>query len=356
MWRTTLGVTVGLTLLAAGCVSRESGSSSGHTLVFKYGRIAGPADLMQTLLERFHRENPSVTVSHEVLPSSTDQQHQYYAINPEGRHAGIDVMALDVIWVQEFARAGWIEDVTDRWPLADRADLLPGPLAASTWRGRLFAVPWYCDAGVLYCRKDLLSRYRLPVPTTVDELAASARRVLDGEVRPDLHGFLWQGKQYEGLVCAVLEMLRGLGGDVLDDSGRVVLDSPVSIRALERVRALIETDRVTPPIVTTLDEEASRILFQRGNAVFLRNWPYAQSLFEAAESPVRGKVTVASVPGGVMTGPPAGYLGSNSAASSDPNRSIVHERRISASHSPASVQAMNRPKARLSTGCQGLGR
>jgi multiple sugar transport system substrate-binding protein len=288
-------------LVTAGCGESGAARDGPRRLVFKYGKISAPPGLMRDLLDEFHRENPSVTVDAEMLPSSTDQQHQYYAINLEGGYGGIDVMALDVIWVQEFARAAWIEDLTGRWPAADRADFLDGPLAVATWRGRVHAVPWYVDAGVLYYREDLLARYGIRPPRTLDELAAAARTVMDGERRPGLYGFLWQGKQYEGLVCAVLELMRGLGGDVLDSKGNVVLDDPASLRAMARVRALLEAGGVTPAIVTTLDEEASRILFMRGDAVFLRNWPYAWTLFQERDSPVRGKVGIGPVPGGVPT-------------------------------------------------------
>jgi multiple sugar transport system substrate-binding protein len=287
-----------LALALSGCGGEVA--SDPNTLVFKYGKISMPPERMREVLDGFTRENPGCRVNAETLPSSSDQQHQYYALNLEGGQSAIDVMALDVVWVQEFARAGWIDDLTDLWPASERGDALPAALAAATWRGRVWAVPWYTDAGLLYYRKDLLEKYGLAPPRTLDELATGARRVLDGERRESLRGFVWQGKQYEGLVCAALEMVRGLGGEVLDPEGRVVLDAEASIAAMERVRHLIDSG-VSPALVATLDEETARILFLRGDAVFLRNWPYAFSTFEEAGSPVRGKTGIAPVPGGAAT-------------------------------------------------------
>jgi multiple sugar transport system substrate-binding protein len=61
------------------------------------------------------------------------------------------------------------------------------------------------------------------------------------------------------------------------------------------LRGLV-VDGVSPPWVTAADEELTRRAFQDGRAIFLRNWPYALDLFEAADSPVRGKVGIAPLP------------------------------------------------------------
>jgi len=58
---------------------------------------------------------------------------------------------------------------------------------------------------------------------------------------------------------------------------------------------LLETG-VSPPWVAAADEELTRRAFGDGHALFLRNWPYALDLFEAPESPVRGKVGIAPLP------------------------------------------------------------
>ena len=61
------------------------------------------------------------------------------------------------------------------------------------------------------------------------------------------------------------------------------------------MRGLI-TRGVSPPWTTAADEELTRRAFGRGEAVFLRNWPYALDLLERGDSPVRGRVGVAPLP------------------------------------------------------------
>jgi multiple sugar transport system substrate-binding protein len=275
------------------CPGTSSHSGSGVTLVFKHGKIAGDPEPFRQVLEGFERENPGIHIKDEPLPSSTDEQHQFYVINLEGGEDEFDVFAMDVIWVPEFIRAGWLKDITPLLPPAERKDFFEGPLKAVTSNDRVFALPWYIDAGVLYYRKDLLSKYGFAPPTTWAELVRIAETITRS--RPELYGYIWQGKQYEGLVCNVLEILWSNGGGVLQD-GRIVIDSPENVEALTFMRELITRYRITPPLVTTATEEPTRHLFGQGKAIFLRNWPYAWNLFQREDSPVKGCVGVAPLP------------------------------------------------------------
>jgi multiple sugar transport system substrate-binding protein len=131
------------------------------------------------------------------------------------------------------------------------------------------------------------------VPQTWNELVRSAQTVMARE--PGVEGFVWQGKQYEGLVCNVLEFLCSNGGGVLD-RGRVVLDSEPNRAALRFMVDLVHRHHVTPASVTTATEEPTRHVFGQGRAVFMRNWPYAWRLFEDAGSRVHGRVGVTTLP------------------------------------------------------------
>jgi trehalose/maltose transport system substrate-binding protein len=283
-----------LLVFACNTPSREGLQHPGTaTLVFKHGKIAGDPAQFRKLLDRFEQENPGVTIQDETLPASTDEQHQFYAINLEGRSADFDVLSLDVIWVQEFARAGWLRDVSSLLAPGEEGAFFPGPVRAVTFDHRLYAVPWYIDAGLLYYRTDLLKKYNRPVPTTWPELVKTAQAITARE--NDLYGFLWQGKQYEGLVCTALEFIRGNGGEIIRD-GTPVLDSPQNRAALGFMRDLIVKYHVTPPLVTNAIEEPTRQLFGSGKALFMRNWPYAWNIFEQTGSVVQGKTGVALLP------------------------------------------------------------
>jgi multiple sugar transport system substrate-binding protein len=280
------------TLALSGCTSAEQGAH-GPVIVFKHGKIAGDPRPFRELLDRFEHEHPGIRVRDETLPASTDEQHQFYAVNLEGRSADFDVLSMDVIWVPEFARAGWLREIGPLLSGEERNAFFPGPVQAVTYDNRLYAIPWYIDAGLLYYRSDLLQKYGRPVPKTWQELVKTARAVMANE--KDLYGFIWQGKQYEGLVCNALEYFWGNGGEVLRNDAPVI-NSPENIEALTFMRDLINKYAVTPPLVTTAIEEPTRHLFGSGRALFLRNWPYAWNIFNREGSAVRGRVGVAELP------------------------------------------------------------
>jgi multiple sugar transport system substrate-binding protein len=279
--------------IIAGCPTVQDRAKGNSVIVFKHGKIAGDPAKFRDLLDRFEQENPGIKVKDETLPASTDEQHQFYVVNLESKSADFDVLSMDVIWVQEFRRAGWLREVSHLLAPGEENAFFPGPVQAASYEGKLYAVPWYIDAGLLYYRRDLLKKHGRKVPHTWQELVETAEYITGRE--KGLYGFIWQGKQYEGLVCNVLEFIWSNGGDIFRN-GRVVIDSPQNVDALTFMHDLIAQYGVTPPIVMTADEESTRHLFGSGKALFMRNWPYAYNIFQRAGSVVRGKVGVAVLP------------------------------------------------------------
>lgn len=284
-----LNLSLSLSLLAVFVSACARDAPPHDVLVFNHGKLAGDPSMMRRMLDVFERDHPGVQVREEVLPASTDQQHQYYAINLDSRDVPFDLFAIDVIWAQEFARAGWIVDVDAVIGGDERESYFPSTLEAATYERRLYAIPWYVDVGLLYYRKDLLDRYGFAPPTTWTRLVAMSRTILRGEANPRLYGFLWTGKQYEGLVCVALEFIWGRGGSLLSPTH-------ADMEALAFMRDLIERDGISPPSVAVADEESVRLLFADGRAIFMRNWPYAWALFDEPGSPLRGKVGMAALP------------------------------------------------------------
>lgn len=289
-----LGILVLVCCLGCG---RSQQDEEPLKLVFKHPRLLSREEPLRALLDQFRSAHPRVQVQEDVLPSSSDQQHLFYVTNLEAGASDFDVFALDVIWAPEFRRAGWLCDLTPYLGPEGLSGFFTGPVQTVTHEGRIYAVPWFLDAGVLYYRRDLLDKYGLAPPRTLAELTQTAQLILAKEHNPRLTGFVWQGKQYEGLVCVALELIRAYGGDVLDAQGNLLLTQPAAVAGIRALRAFIGQDRISPPLVTTADEETVRYIFAQGNAVFMRNWPYAWALLDAERSPLRGRVGVTALPG-----------------------------------------------------------
>jgi multiple sugar transport system substrate-binding protein len=292
--RCALALAIGCLLLGAGCGER-SPDSGPITLVFKHAKILGPTDPVPQLLREFEARHPGVRVRSEALTWSSDEQHQFYAVNLEGGNAGLDVLMLDCVWVPEFAQAGWLLDLTPFLAPGEITPHFPTAVEPAVLHGRVWALPWFMNVGLLYYRKDLLDKYGLRPPTTYAELIREVELVKTRERDLRLDGFLWQGKQYEGMVVNVLEGFWANGTRLLGESGAVFPEPERAEEVLAFLRGLIERG-VSPAWVTAGDEELTRRAFQDGRAIFLRNWPYAMDLFQQPGSAVRGQVGIASLP------------------------------------------------------------
>ncbi len=221
----------------------------------------------------------------------------------------IDVFQIDVIWPAILGR--YFIDLRPHFTAAEIAAHFPQLIENNMAENGLVAIPWFTDVGMLFYRRDLLEKHGLPVPRSWPELAATAQKIVTAERAlgaSRLVGFVFQGQAYEGLTCNALEWIHGAGGGtLLDAEGKVSFNNPAAIRALREASSWLGT--IAPRGVLSYTEEEARGAFQSGNAVFMRNWPYAWSLADASGSPVRGRVGVAPLPASGARGNPSGAPG-----------------------------------------------
>ncbi len=254
----------------------------------------------------FQAANPTIRINYIEGPSETNARENLYVTSLLSGETFYDLIFSDVVWVPKFAAAGWLEDLTDRWPAEKWNEFIPGALEGSKYEGRIYRVPQTIDAGMFYYRRDLLDAAGEKPPETFDELVRIAQKLQ----RPEqLWGFVWQGKQYEGLICDFVEVLTGFGGYWINTtSGEVGLDRPEAISALEWMRNTIHVAGISPPGTTAYTEEEGRLMFLAGRAVFLRNWPFVYTMARQPGSAVRGKVGLKPMPA-TPNGRPAATLG-----------------------------------------------
>jgi multiple sugar transport system substrate-binding protein len=150
----------------------------------------------------------------------------------------------------------------------------------------MWAAPYRTDAGLIYYRTDIVST----PPTTWEQMTALAKAGSPSKAKV---GYLWQGAQYEGLVCDFTEVLYGYGGSVLDPNNpkTVTVNSPEGIAALTLMTSWV--GGISPSAITTYKEEDARSSWQNGDSVFMRNWPYAYALGnDPSSSKIAGKFEV----------------------------------------------------------------
>jgi trehalose/maltose transport system substrate-binding protein len=245
-----------------------------------------------------------------TTPNSSTDRLALYLQMLASHTSDIDVLQIDVVWAGILASQ--LIDLRPYMGDAPKADF-PILIENDTIDGRLVAMPWWADVGVLYYRKDLLARYGYAPPRTWEELTTAARRIQRAERQAGqtgIWGFVFQGRAYEGLTCDALEWIDSFGGGTIVDgeTGAVTVDNPRAVAALTLAASWV--GNIAPRGVLNYDEEASRGVFQTGNAVFMRNWPYAWALSQSADSAVRGRVGVMVLPRGAgPKGKSVGTLG-----------------------------------------------
>ena len=250
-------------------------------------------------ISRFERSHPAIRIEREIAPASSTAYHDLLTQKLKNRDPSMDVFLMDVIWPAEFAAAGWALNLSEPFPPPAQAQFLSGPIQAGTYRGHIYGVPSRIDSGMLYYRKDLLEKYGLTPPKTWEELAAQAKTILEGErnVQPGMRGYSGQFKQYEGLVCDMLEFVGSNNGKLISDDGMTsTLASPHVIQAVTFVRETMVNQLATPAVLTYQEPE-SLAIFVQGKAVFHRNWPYAWGMVNnPRNSKVVGNVGVGPLP------------------------------------------------------------
>lgn len=237
------------------------------------------------------------TVKLYTPPASTTDNLALLRQQFAAKASDVDVLGIDVVW------PGVIKDhLLDlkKYSKGAEAKHFPAIVANNTIDGKLLAMPFFTDAGLLFYRKDLLEKYGLQPPQTWDDLAAAAKKVIAAERAagsPDFQGFVFQAKAYEGLTCDALEWVNSFGGgDIINAKGEITINNPKAVKALETAASWIGT--IAPEGVLNYGEEDARGVFQNGKALFMRNWPYAWSLSQAGDSPIKGKVGVSPLPMG----------------------------------------------------------
>ena len=160
----------------------------------------GPDDTgsLPKLVKQFNKQSKDFKVTYQEMPVDTGQYFDKLRTQFQAGGGDIDVILGDVIWPAQFAVNGWVSDLSDRFKDTDA--FLPGPIEASTYDGKIWAVPWYTDAGLLYYRQDLLEKSGFSEPpATWAELQEMAAKVMKDEGIGN--GFVFQGDEYEGGVC-----------------------------------------------------------------------------------------------------------------------------------------------------------
>lgn len=285
-----------------------SASSMAYAETLSMFCPASEADICKAGVADWEAETGN-TVNILSMPNDWDEAVPQYQQLLSAKSTDVDILYVDVVWLGILQRnlldlSGKVDDATLDQHFAP-------VVGAANIKDRLVALPWYMDAGFMYYRKDLLEKYGEEEPKTWDDLTRIAAKIQEGERaagQDDMWGYVWQGKSSESLTCDAIEWIASNGGgSIVEPDGTVSLDNPNAAEALTRAQGWIDT--ISPRGVLGYDEDASRAVFEQGNAVFHRNWPYVWGTSQSEGSKIVDKVGVMALPVGKEGQASSGCLG-----------------------------------------------
>lgn len=322
--RRAMKITSGLAataLLVAACGGPDDngGSSDGDTdtdtdapsgeAAFVWAVTGADQHIHEAVAELWNEQNPDQRVEVFFLAPTADEQRQALFQDLQTGTGDFDVLGLDVIWTGEFADYGYIESLEDYRSEVEGASL-EGAINSSEWQAELFALPYSSNGAFLYYRTDLVDE----PPTTWDELLDVG---LAAAEEAGISGYVAQGDQYEGFVVNYLELFWSAGGELFDagQQNSTFLEGDAAEVAIDWLIEAREEGLLANGFDSMVEDDA-RALFQAGDAVFMRNWPYAIPLLEdESDSEVAGNFAVAPLPTFTGEGTTSALGGLNNAVS-----------------------------------------
>jgi trehalose/maltose transport system substrate-binding protein len=259
-------------------------------------------------VDAFMTQNPDINVKIITGPPGTDNIIGFFLQLFESKSGDIDVLTVDSAWAKSLSAN--LIDLNKYISKKQKEGYFKSTLASYLVDGKLVAVPFISDVGILYYRTDLLKKYDIKVPETWLELTKAAYTIQKNERESgnnDFVGYVWQGYAYEGLTCNALEWVYNYdGGTIINDNKEITVNNPNTVKALTMAAQWVGT--ISPKGVLTMRENETKNVFMSGNAAFARSWPYLYAICDVKGSAVKGKIGVAEIPKG-SKGIHAGALG-----------------------------------------------
>ncbi len=304
-----LGTALVLTACGGGSSSGSGSDGSSGRGPFTFVTGKDNSGTMPYIADEWNKAHPDEKVTIKQQSDSADQQLSDLQQHFQSKDANYDVVTVDVVWTAEFAAKGWLVPLKGDDAI-DQSALLPATVTAATYNGTQYAAPYASDGGLLYYRKDLVSK----APTTWDEIIADCKgKTTSGTIKGSKPAcYAGQLAKYEGLTVNAAEAINAAGGTIVSDDGKSsTVDTPQATTGLDFLVNGFKQGYI-PKEALGFKETESLNAFAAGQLMFMRNWPYAAAILSGDSSKVADKFGIAPLPG--PDGHGASSLGGHSVA------------------------------------------
>lgn len=265
---------------------------------------------MQATFEALIGEFESLTgikVNTLVLPEQQFFERQTVVLT--GKSPEFDIVMSSPMLNWKFIPGGFLEPLNaylEDPSLTDPAfydlnDFFPMTIEASKVAGNLYAIPYQVEAYCLYYRSDVLDKYGVTPPETLDELYEAAKKVkagFDADGITDMLPYTCRGVKGAGTVnSAYLSLFTSYGGKDFDENGNPSIYSEAVVQMSDLWTKLLRD--FGPKDWPTLDWYDVKDAFASGKAVMqidADHW--GAELEDPAFSQIVGKWKAIHVPKG----------------------------------------------------------
>lgn len=253
-------------------------------------------DIIRALLPEFLAANPDLDVIIDSMPYEAMRDKimtEFFA-----PVSGYDIVIVDNPWTDEFAAAGWLTPLDSfiaATPGYNFEDFVPAIRNIAVYNGVTYGVPFYNYAVALIVRQDVFDAKGLPIPRSLDEYVKTAIALTDKEA--GFYGAAMQAQRGYKIFEEAANYFYALGAEVIDEQGRVVIDSHLAKAALHLYCAMVEL-AAPPGVITWGFDEAMRLMAAGKAATMISyNWMLPTLNKPEISGELAGKFALYSVPG-----------------------------------------------------------
>src|SRR5512146_293786 len=277
---------------SVGCASKPAaGPVTIHVITMD--QAAMKTSEIDEVARAFEAQNPDIKVNMEYV--SYDNLHDKIVTGMAAKPPAYDAVMVDVIWPDEFIKAGYLLDVSNRVTPDMKSGIFPAAWNGVTRNGKVYGMPWLMDVKYFMYNKDMLSKAGISnPPATWEELVDQAKAIKDKGIAE--FPIIWSWNQKEGVVCDFTVLLFGNGGAFLDASGKPAFNNDKGVQVLTWMKQTID-DGLSNPSSVSSDENAVEADFLAGKSAFAVNWLFQFSdSNDASKSQIVGQAAFAPMP------------------------------------------------------------
>ena len=262
------------------------------------------------LIDKYNKLNEGkikvIPIDFPNFDFSTNERKEMLARSLRGRGDGIDLFAVDLIWVQRFAK--WCEPLDKYFSDDEKGKILKSALESCYYEGELVAVPLDLVQGVIYYREDLLKRFKGGdniIRRINNDITWNEFIKLKNEIKPSTPYYIFPATDYEGLICCFMELLLSLNRNYFSEEG-FNLNTYEAEKSLQLLVDFVNKNKATPEIVTEFTEIPSYEYFINSDALFIRGWPsydkdFKESPFDPEKESHLKKIPIPHFDSGIPT-------------------------------------------------------